>query len=130
MQAQRPTQRFAELLTQRLNERVSRFNDRMLDPTLLREVRNSIHELIDGTFKRSSRPLSREAIWWLTDQYFKNATVGTTAPVPVGTMVVINEYRLDQLPLADVILLRDLFNETSLRASLSAEIDARKNDGR
>ncbi len=113
--------RFFQLLELQLSKVIK--SSKELTPEGLKQLRGSIRETIDGIFSKSRFKLSTEATTWLTDQYFKAIKVSDDKLI--SDLVVINEYKLSELEFNDIQLLRNLFLETTLGASLDAELQRR-----
>jgi hypothetical protein len=112
--------RFAQLIELHINKVIkSRFTMEALTPALMREIRDEIRKQIDTVFQKSSHKLTDHARSWLTDQFFKRIQVN--GDQLMSDLVVINEYRLDQLTYEDVQLMRNLFDETGLAGDLNEE---------
>lgn len=116
--------RFAELLAQHVQDTVTRrFAYEKLDPATMRKIRQTIREIVSGVFQRSTHKLSDTGQSWLTNQVFKRLQVGPEAMM--SDLIIINEHKLTGLSLAEVRLLRDLFDETDMVNELDAELRSR-----
>lgn len=116
--------RFAELLAQHVQDTVQRrFAYEKLDPATMRKIRQTIREIVSGVFQRSTHKLSDTGQSWLTNQVFKRLQVGPEAMM--SDLIIINEHKLSELPLGEVRLLRDLFDETDMVSELDSELRAR-----
>ncbi len=116
--------KFAELLAQHVQDTVQRrFAYEKLDPTTMRKIRQTIREIVSGVFQRSTHKLSDTGQSWLTNQMFKRLQVGPESMM--SDLIIINEHKLSELSLADVRLLRDLFDETDMMNELDVELKAR-----
>lgn len=116
----KPTIRFAELLRLHINNKVNKkFISKDLTPDLLREIRDCVRETVSDIFKQSSHKLSVESMNWLSNQYFKSFRVNNDQLM--SDLVVINEYKLADLPYHDIELMRNLFNETAQFGELDEE---------
>lgn len=116
--------RFAELLAQHVQDTVQRrFENEKLDPSTMRKIRQAIREIVSGVFQRSTHKLSDTGQSWLTNQVFKRLQVGPDAMM--SDLIIINEHKLSELPLADVRLLGDLFDQTDMASELKAELATR-----
>lgn len=115
--------RFAELLTLHVSNVIKkRFVNEQLNTGTLTAIRDTVRLTISEVFRRSSHTLTQESINWLANQYFKSIQLGHGGGVEtVSDMVVINEYKLADLPYHDIQLMRNLFNETTLGPELDAE---------
>lgn len=118
--------RFSELLELHVNNVISRKFTRKdpkdqveLTPDLMREIRDAILEAIGNVFAKSNHKLTPEAVSWLSNKFFKAVQINSNQTM--SDLVVINEYKLSQLPYHDVELLRNLFNETALEEELEEE---------
>jgi hypothetical protein len=120
--------RFNKLLEQHLTHVVQRFvtGDRSLTPALLHELRDAIRATIIGIFTKSTHAPSVEAINWVADEYFKAVNVQTSeGTVPVGELIIHNEYKLAAMSYSDIELLRNLFNDTKMGPKLEQEYSRR-----
>lgn len=123
MQAKGKSLRFHELLELQLNNTIQKFTKKPLTPELMREIREAIRGQIEGVFGKSKFQLSKNAITWLTDQHFKNIRIAEDQLM--SDTVVINEYKLSELQFNDILLLRNLFNQTIMGPELEAELKRR-----
>lgn len=113
--------RFTQLLEQHLNKVIKKeFDNRDLDPPTLHSIRNRLKELIAGIFGKSSHKLDERAVVWLTDQYFKAIRVDDD--YDMVNLVIINEYKLEDLPYHDIELLRNLYSTST--APWAADLEA------
>jgi hypothetical protein len=115
--------RFYHLLEMRLDAVVKEFLGKAITSTTIKEIRNAMLQTIDNIFSKSRFKLSKEAMTWLTDQYFKG--IQLNAEYVMNDQVIINEYKLSELTLDDVVLLNKLFNETSMGEALNEEMNRR-----
>lgn len=111
--------RFYELLEKKVNEVTQGYMFDVLNPDTMRNIRNSIITLIDTTFSKSSNNISHQAKVWLADQYFKNIRINES--ILMSDQVVINEYRLQDMPERDINLLHALFKQSFLGDQLIDE---------
>ena len=79
--------------------------------------------VVASVFEKSSRPMCKEAIVWLSDQYFKR--IRLNEDFLMGDQCVINEYKLSQMPYHDIELLKNLFDQTDFGAELEEEYKKR-----
>lgn len=116
--------RFSELLEVHLRNTIQKkFMHEPINPVLLRSMRDTIQESIADVFAKSNHTLDERSINWLAHRYF--AAVKINSDQSVGDMVVINEYKLSELPYHDIMLMRNLFDSTILATELNEEYAAR-----
>lgn len=111
--------RFSQLLEVHLKGVLKRFLHEQLTPEVLRSIRDSIQSAIADVFEKSSHKLDARSINWLAHRYF--AAVKVNDDQSINDMVVINEYKLSELPYDDIVLMRNLFDRTILAPDLDAE---------
>lgn len=112
--------RFAQLLTLHVNNTIkTNFLNEQLTPDLMKSVRDCIRKTISDVFQRSTHKLETESLNWLSNQFFK--AIEVNGDQKMGDLVVINEYKLADLPYHDIQLMRNLFNETLLSNELEDE---------
>lgn len=120
--------RFAELLVLHLNTKIKKSfpQGTSVTPERLREIRDCVRNTCAEVFSKSSHKLSPDAINWVANQFFKSIKVSTTdGDVTVKDLVIINEYKLSELPYHDIQLMRNLFNETEMAQELHEEYKRR-----
>lgn len=111
---------FAKLLELKVNHAVQqRFNHQAVTPDLLRELRDLIRQQVDAVFLPSSYSLTAEARGWLANQMF--SAVKINGETSIAELVIINEYKLAEMPYHDVKLLHDLFKKTAVGQLLEEE---------
>lgn len=111
--------RFAELLELHISNIIKkRFVNEQLTPVLMRQIRETIREQITTVFDRGNHKLEVKSITWLTDQYFKAVKLNSEL---MEELIILNEYKLTELPYHDIQLLRNLFTNTRLSAALDEE---------
>lgn len=116
--------RFYELLSLHLNNVIKkRFTNCSLDPKTLREVRDVVREQVSGVFGKSSLNVSPEAVNWVANQFFK--AIRFNDDQSLAELVIINEYKLTEMPYLDIELLKNLFSGTTLGVELREEYDRR-----
>jgi hypothetical protein len=117
--------RFAELLELHINTGIkNKFKDvKEIDPVMMREIRDQIRGQINAVFDKSKQKLTDKARSWLTDQFFKNLRVNEDQKM--SDLIVLNEFRLDQLTYEDIELLKNLFDQTTLAETLQSEYSRR-----
>lgn len=114
------TPRFYVLLHEQLSKNVNKLSlSDTLTPEQMRLIRNTVFGTIEGVFSKAQRPISRQAMTWLTDQYFKSIKINETQLM--SDEVVINEYNLAELKNHDIEVLYELFADTKIGVDLSAE---------
>jgi hypothetical protein len=118
--------RFYLLLAQRLNDRLKKFNFDELTPEALTSVRTEIYQTIDELFMKSKQnKLSKKAITWLTNQYFKQTKWSDNGTI-INDLVVVNNFKLSDLSNDDIVLLTSLYSGTLLSTQLEAELNLRQ----
>lgn len=118
--------RFYLLLAQRLNDRLKKFNFDELTPEALASVRTEIYQTIDELFMKSKQnKLSKKAITWLTNQYFKQTKWSDNGTI-INDLVVVNNFKLSDLSNDDIVLLTSLYSGTLLSTQLEAELNLRQ----
>jgi len=117
--------RFVEFLNRYIVDTIQRkFEQQQLNPATMREIRSTIRTVIDGVFTKSDNcKLTETARAWLTNQYFRRLQVNDSQTM--DDLIVINEYKLAQLSYSDIVLLRDLYDQTDLADELNAEHSSR-----
>lgn len=115
--------RFADLLTLHVSNTIKKkFINEQLNPETLRSIRDCVHMTIKEVFHRSSHRLSSEALNWIGNQYFKAIQIGSVeGKQTINDMVVVNDFKLSEMPMSDIVLMRNLFNETNMSSELEAE---------
>jgi len=114
------TPRFYVLLHEQLSKNVNKLSlSDTLTPEQMRLIRNTVFGTIEGVFSKAQRPISRQAMTWLTDQYFKSIKINETQLM--SDEVVINEYNLAELKNHDIEVLYELFADTKIGIDLSTE---------
>lgn len=104
--------RFTQLLELHLNKVIKKeFDNKDLDPPTLRAIRDRIKLLIGGIFDKSAHKLDERSVVWLTDQYFK--VIKVDDDYDMVNLVILNEYKLEDLPYHDIELLRNLYSSSS-----------------
>jgi glutamyl/glutaminyl-tRNA synthetase len=113
--------RFAELLTLHLSNKIKKAfpHGTSLNDVKLREIRDCIRDTVREVFNKSSYTLAPESINWIANQYFKSIRINNEQTV--NDIIIINEYKLADLPYHDIQLMRSLFNETQMFHELEAE---------
>lgn len=111
--------RFADLLTLHVSNTIKKqFVHEQLNPDTLRGIRDCVRKTITEVFMKSKHQLSTNAMNWVANQYFKSIQLNGET---VNDLVVINEYKLDEMSFSDIQLMRNLFNETAMSSDLEAE---------
>jgi len=120
--------RFAQLLELHIVNQINKkFAQAVVDNTTLHGMRDMIREQVHGIFKKSTHSVTEEGLNWVANQLFRNITLGTTdgTKKPINELVIMNEYKISDLPYSDIQLLRNLFNETRMGPELEAEYKRR-----
>lgn len=108
-----------------LLQNIASTSDVDLSPDGLKRLRNDMQAAVKSQFPEG---LSREAIVWLTDRYFKAINVSHATGEPDQSMmdlVVLNEYDLNDLTIDDVKTLYDVFSTTLLGQELATNLKKR-----
>lgn len=123
----RGTIRFARLLELHIVNKISKdFAGKPIDDATLHQMRDEIRNKVHGIFQKSKYNLSGISLNWLSNQLFKNITLGTSeGKKRIDELVVFNEYKLAELPYDDLQLLRNLFNQTIYGHELEEEYQRR-----
>lgn len=112
--------RFYELMETKLNAVLKSVKlDGDLTKSTLSTVRNAIYEELNAVINKNKTRLTDEAVWWLTDMYFKSIKINDS--MFMSDQVVIHERTMGDLSFNDVILLSDLYNDHSFGTELLAE---------
>lgn len=108
-----------------LLQNIASSSDVDLSPDGLKRLRNDMQAAVKSQFPEG---LSREAVVWLTDRYFKAINVSHATGEPDQSMmdlVVLNEYDLNDLTIDDVKTLYDVFSTTLLGQELATNLKKR-----
>lgn len=115
--------RFSRLLEQHILKKVNKqFTNQSLDPPTLRAIRDLIRNEVCALFNKSSHRLTETAQFWVANQIFRNIKIGTPEGMtPINELVIINEYKLTDMPYSDIELMRNLFGTTTMGPELEEE---------
>lgn len=115
--------KFHQLLEMRFNELLQKLEIKELDPKSLRLIRNMFSMQIESIFAKSKFKLSKDALLWLSNQYFKHTKVNDDQTI--NDYVVINEHKLSEFSNDEITLMRNLFASAEFGKELEQEYKQR-----
>jgi len=88
----------------------------------LHRIKALITEKINNIFSRSKYQLSNDSITWLAGEFFRRLTINGEL---VEKLIIMNEIDMTTLPFSDIMLMKDLFNQTGFGPKLLDEYSRR-----